>query len=181
MAAAVEDVAGVGRETVALKWPNDLAIVDTSDGSGGAVRKLGGVLGETSGLGTADPTAIVGIGVNVDWRDHPIPADLVGSMTSLADLADGRPVSSATLLTAFVDELEPRVRRLRAGAFDAAEWQRRQLTTDRVVEIEAADGERLVARGVAVDDQSGALVVADGPAERRLFVGEIVRVRLAAV
>ena len=49
-----------------------------------AVRKLAGVLGETDGLGTADPRVVVGIGVNADWAAADFPPDLAASMTSLS-------------------------------------------------------------------------------------------------
>ena len=63
MADAAEEVAGLAPGTIRLKWPNDLVV----EGDGG-VRKLAGVLGETDGLGTDDPRAVVGIGINADWR-----------------------------------------------------------------------------------------------------------------
>jgi BirA family biotin operon repressor/biotin-[acetyl-CoA-carboxylase] ligase len=184
MADACERVVGLSGGTIALKWPNDLVIVDHGSGRpspGAAVRKLGGVLGETSGLGTADPTAIVGIGLNVDWRGHEIPAELAGSMTSLADATDRGDVDAAVLLDTFVVELERRLDDLRAGGFDGADWQRRQLTTNRTVEIQDVDGNARVARALGVDARSGALVVDDGGVERPVFVGEITRVRLASV
>ncbi len=69
MADAAEEVAGLADRAIRLKWPNDL-VVEPADGS---VRKVGGVLGETVGLGGADPRAIVGIGVNGDWSAADFP------------------------------------------------------------------------------------------------------------
>src|SRR4029453_1841455 len=86
-AEAAETVAGLDARTVRLKWPNDL-VAATADGS---VRKLAGVLGETDGLGTAHAFAVVGIGVNADWPAAEFPGDLAESMTSLHELAAGRP------------------------------------------------------------------------------------------
>ncbi|HEX7474088.1 MAG TPA: biotin--[acetyl-CoA-carboxylase] ligase, partial [Candidatus Limnocylindrales bacterium] len=82
MADAAEDAAGLRDRAIRLKWPNDLVVEDDAPGEagagfgGGAVRKLGGVLGETDGLGTAAPQVVVGIGINADWVAGEFPPDL---------------------------------------------------------------------------------------------------------
>ncbi len=87
MADAAEEVAVLSDRAIRLKWPNDL-VVET----GGEVRKLGGVLGETIGLGTGDPRAIVGIGLNADWAAAEFPPELAATMTSLREASSGRPI-----------------------------------------------------------------------------------------
>ena len=72
MADAAEDVASLAPGTIRLKWPNDL-VVETSMAR---ARKLAGVLGETDGLGTDDPRAVVGIGINADWAPDDFPPNL---------------------------------------------------------------------------------------------------------
>ena len=72
------------------------------------MKKLAGVLGETIGLGTADPQAIVGIGVNADWHAVAFPQELADSMTSLRVLSGGRPIDRAALLEAFLGRFEAR-------------------------------------------------------------------------
>ena len=89
MAEAAEHVAGLPAGTIRLKWPNDLVLA-----TGGAVRKVAGVLGETDGLGTRDPRAVIGIGVNTDWAAADFPPDLAASMTSLREAGGGRPVDA---------------------------------------------------------------------------------------
>ena len=68
MADAAEEVGGLTDRSVRLKWPNDLVIE-----AGGEVRKLGGVLGETIGLGTPDSRVIIGIGLNAEWAAADFP------------------------------------------------------------------------------------------------------------
>ena len=171
MAEAGEEVARLPEGTIGLKWPNDLVVE-----APGGLRKLGGVLGETDGIGTDDPRAVIGIGVNGAWSRDEFPADLADAMTSLAELASGR-IDHDTLLTLFVDRLEPRVDDLRHGQFDRLGWSERQVTTDRDVDLVGADGSRTTVTATGVDVETGALLV-DG---RPVFVGEIAHVRLTDV
>jgi BirA family biotin operon repressor/biotin-[acetyl-CoA-carboxylase] ligase len=193
MADAAEEVAGLPDRSVRLKWPNDLVIA--TDDSGGtvdspgerdAVRKLGGVLGETEGLGTDDPRVVVGVGLNADWPAATFPAELAGTMTSLRAASGGRPIDPHVLLDAFTSRLEARVDALFVGRFDVADWAERQITTGRWIELVRPDdtAETVLARGV--DGDTGGIRISaptdvDPEAERTVLVGEIRRVRLATV
>jgi BirA family biotin operon repressor/biotin-[acetyl-CoA-carboxylase] ligase len=178
MAEAAEDLAALAAGSVRLKWPNDLVI---ETGTPAGVRKLAGVLGETDGLGSDDPRAVVGLGINVDWAASGFPPEIAGSMTSLREAADGRTVDLDRLLDGFLARLEPGIAALRDGDFDGAGWSARQVTTGRSVRLESPGGAETV-RALGVDASSGALVVADPSAadgERHILVGEITHVRLA--
>jgi BirA family biotin operon repressor/biotin-[acetyl-CoA-carboxylase] ligase len=202
MADAGEDAAGLPVGAIRLKWPNDLVI-----DAGGPhallvgdltpeaarerlaapleLRKLAGVLGESEGLGTADPRVVVGIGINADWAAADFPPELATTMTSLRDASAGRPIDREALLRGFLDRLEARIEALRAGYFDVAGWTERQATTGRRVVLDAGVGDASVPApvlAVGVDGASGALVVEDASApggERAVHAGEVVRVRLA--
>ncbi len=178
MADAAERVAGVAEGTIRLKWPNDLVVESPGTGA----RKLAGVLGETTGLGTRDPRVIIGLGVNADWAPADFPADLEGTMTSLREVSRGRPVDRIALAAEFVDRLQGRIGALRGGRFDAAAWTGRQLTTDRVIRIDRPDGTAWTGLALGVDAASGALLVEDPGApdgRRPVLVGEVAHVRLA--
>lgn len=187
MADAAERVAGLAPGTIALKWPNDLVVATEARPEGSAapaapatVRKVAGLLGETDGLGSADPRAVVGLGINVDWAAADFPPSLADSMTSLRETA-GRSIDRDALLEAFVGGLEPRVDALRDGDFDAAGWARRQVTTGRTIRLSTPSADEIV-DAVGVDPVSGALLVADPRHDdgvRHVVVGEIVHVRLA--
>ena len=180
MADAAEEAAGLPDGAIRLKWPNDL-VVEAGE-AGGGVLKLGGVLGESDGLGSPDPRVVVGIGINASWRREDFPAELAPAMTSLHEATGGRPVDQAALLDAFLGRLEMRVVALRAGRFDLAAWNARQVTTDREVQIEAQDGRSERVRALGVDAASGGLVVEDGEGgERTIVVGEVRHVRVPAV
>jgi BirA family transcriptional regulator, biotin operon repressor / biotin---[acetyl-CoA-carboxylase] ligase len=175
MAEAAEHAASLPAGTIGLKWPNDLVVATR-----GAFRKVAGVLGETDGLGTHDPRAVIGIGVNTDWAAADFPPELVSSMTSLREAAGGRPVDSDRLLDGFLERLEPSVGALRAGDFAGGTWAARQVTTGRTVRLETSAGDETVL-ALGVDVATGGLIVADPDdrgVERRVVVGEIRHVRL---
>lgn len=67
--------AHVPSEEVALKWPNDLLVAE---------RKAGGILVER-----VEGGAVVGMGLNVDWRGVSRPAELAEA-TSLSEAAGAR-------------------------------------------------------------------------------------------
>lgn len=178
IADAAEEVGGLADRSIRLKWPNDLVI----EGDG-EVRKLGGVLGETIGLGTAEPRVIIGLGLNADWPAAGFPPELAAAMTSLRVASSGRPVDLPALFAAFIDRLETRTIALRAGHFDVADWGDRQLARGRPVRLELPDGTAITTRALGVDVASGGLVIEDPslPAgERTIVAGEIRHLRLPA-
>jgi len=174
MAEAAEGVSELEPGAIRLKWPNDLVI----EGDGG-VRKVAGVLGETDGLGTRDPQAVIGIGINTTWQRSDFPPEIAGDMTSLAEASGRVDIDRGTLLEAFLGLVEPKVQALRSGRFDAGAWAERQLTNGRPVRLELPGGSVETVLATGVDSASGALVVA-GPdgRERRVLVGEIHHLRL---
>jgi BirA family biotin operon repressor/biotin-[acetyl-CoA-carboxylase] ligase len=199
MADAAEEAAGLPDLAIRLKWPNDLVVVTAGEDAllvgeldpdraaatlqaPLAWRKLGGVLGESEGLGTDDPRVVVGIGVNADWRARDFPAELAASMTSLHEASGGRPLDLAMLYDGFTGRLEARIEALRAGFFDLASWFARQVTTGHDVSLQSDRGIEVV-RALGLDAATGALVVADRATEdgeRLVHAGDIVHLRLAS-
>jgi len=185
MAEAAEPVADLARGTIRLKWPNDLVVEDggPTDPRAGTARKLAGLLGETDGLGSDDPRATIGLGMNVAWPASDFPPDLVATMTSLDELSGGQAIDRGIVLDAFLRRLEPQVAALRVGRFDEQAWLDRQLTTGRTVRLEQLDGSAEVVDAVGLDPASGALLVADERAaegRRSVFSGEIRHLRIPA-
>src|SRR4051794_33775580 len=66
---AAEAVAGLRDGTLWLKWPNDI-VADAHDGG---IRKVAGVIGETVTSRDRVDSAVVGIGVNTDWKMTDFP------------------------------------------------------------------------------------------------------------
>jgi len=172
---AAEDAAGLKDGALWLKWPNDIV----ADGPDDRMLKVAGVLGETALVGGTIHSAVVGIGVNGEWRARDFPPELGGSMTSLFELSGGRPISRDALLDGWLARLEPRYEALRAGAFDAGAWTTRQRTTGHRVEVEVG-GELLAGRAVGVDPETGSLLVDDRVRgeQRAIGSGEVVRCRI---
>ncbi len=76
---AAHRILGPGRP-LAIRWPNDLV---TPDG-----RKVAGLLIESQVTGDRLTGAVLGMGLNVNWRRADMPSDIASAATSLADLAD---------------------------------------------------------------------------------------------
>jgi BirA family biotin operon repressor/biotin-[acetyl-CoA-carboxylase] ligase len=162
-------------DRLVLKWPNDLVSVRD-----GRVRKLGGVLTEGVPDGERLASAVVGIGVNVDWPARQFPADLADSMSSLQAIA-GRPADRDALLEAWLGQLVRRYDDLGAGRFDVATWSALQVTTGAEVEVDVGR-ERLSGRGLGVDAETGSLLIeAPGGRPRSVAWGEVISCRVGPV
>ena len=118
-----------------VKWPNDILIGN---------RKLGGVLCESSGLGTSHAVVIVGIGLNVNIRRDDFPEDLRELGTSLMIEAQ-HPFDRAALLVTLLLEMETRCEAFLAGAHGdiLKEYVLRCGTLGRRVIVELAHGEHV--------------------------------------
>jgi BirA family biotin operon repressor/biotin-[acetyl-CoA-carboxylase] ligase len=173
MREAITDVLALPSAHLAVKWPNDLVIVE-----GDRLRKLGGLLAEGALEGERLATVIVGIGVNVDWPAAEYPPDLAEAMGSLSEVA-GRPVDRDALLTAWTRALAPRYRALTDGRFDGVAWADAQVTTGAEVEVDTPEGS-LSGTATGIDALTGGLLlrVAAESAPRVISHGDVLRCRL---
>lgn len=149
-----------------LKWPNDLVAADGT--------KLGGLLLETTVDGERITSAVIGIGINVNWEPAAMPAELAATATSLAVLA-GAPVDRAALLDRLLDELDAEIVELEAGRSPLERYRVACATLGQDIEVETLAG-RLAGRAMDVDEH-GALVLATHAGPVAVSSGEIVRVR----
>jgi BirA family transcriptional regulator, biotin operon repressor / biotin---[acetyl-CoA-carboxylase] ligase len=155
---------------VVLKWPND--VVAAADG-----RKVGGLLIETMAEGDRLRAAVLGIGMNVNWRRSEMPADLRDDATSLADLT-GEPVDREALLARILEGLEAEIASIEAGESPLERYRARCSTLGSAVSVDTLEG---TMSGRAVDlDATGALVVEDRQGVRHVVTGgEVTRLRPA--
>ena len=174
---AAEEVAGLKDGTLWLKWPND--IVAESPRARGGLVKVAGVLGESALIDDRVESAVVGIGINSDWRATDFPWAIAPAMTSLRELAGRRPIDNDQLLDAFLARLEPRYEALQGGQFDVAGWSTNQVTTTRHVDI-YLPGETIGGIATGIDPESGALLLSgDDGHDRSIDSGEVIRCRVA--
>lgn len=146
-ALAVADVAGAGRDDIAIKWPNDVLL-------GG--RKLAGVLGEAR---TQEGWAVLGIGLNVAVRVEDLPPELHDRAATMG-LA---PEAIEPTLEALLRALEHRLGQPTADVLDAL--RARDALKGR--RVRWADGEG-VACGI---DDFGRLRVARGDGQPPITLG----------
>lgn len=151
--------------SLALKWPNDLV---SADG-----RKVAGILVETAVCGDRLAQAVVGAGINVNWRTDEMPPEIATSATSLVELG-GAEVNRVALLAAYLEELERGIAALETGASPLAAYRAASWLDGRFVRV--ATGDRELEGRVAGIGDGGALLV-ELPGERlRLEQGEVLRV-----
>lgn len=151
---------------VRLKWPNDIV-----DGEG---RKVGGILIETVIDGDRVSGAVIGIGLNVDWRRADMPDDIRDTAVALADLARGS-VDRVALLGRLLDALSDEVDRLEAGGSPLERYRDRCATLGQSVRVAGESG---TITGRAVDlGAHGELVVEADDGRHELTSGEVLAVR----
>jgi BirA family biotin operon repressor/biotin-[acetyl-CoA-carboxylase] ligase len=167
-ALAVRDASAdaVPRADLRVKWPNDVV---AGDG-----RKVAGLLLETAVHGEALAEAIIGIGINVNWPNAQMPAELQGRAIALCDLAGVR-LDRVRLLRRVLDRLDAELTALEAGISPLARLSDVSALDGRMVTV-IVDGARLsgVAAGIAPDGQ---LLLDTDDGRRTLAVGEVMSVR----
>lgn len=136
-----------------IKWPNDLYV-----GS----KKIAGILVET-----ANDTAVIGVGVNVEFTLEQLPAELRDSVTSLGLL--GCKVDRLRVLADAVIEMDRALYHAdKTELLD--EWRRRCLKMHQPITLR--HGDRVIAgRLIDLDPDAGLVVKQDS--------GEIVRLPAA--
>ena len=165
--AACEALHGLGFDSVRLKWPNDLVVVD-----GDGLRKLGGLLIEGGGEVAGTARAVIGIGLNVRMPARGADA-LDQPWAELAVLSD-QPPSRNVVVAALLARLLPALDTFdalglvpflpRYAGFDA-------LAGREVAIHETTGAWHATALGIADD---GALRVRDtAGAERRVHAGDV--------
>lgn len=154
-----------------VKWPNDILI-----GS----RKLGGVLCESGGLGTAQAFIVVGVGLNVNIHHNEFPDELRELATSLAIEAH-RPFDRTALLAALLREMETRCEAFRTSRHSdiVKEYMVRCSTIGQRVRVELAHGEHVNGTAESIQpDGSLRIVRADPPGQTLdIRAGDVIHLR----
>ncbi|MEO7008275.1 MAG: biotin--[acetyl-CoA-carboxylase] ligase [Caldimonas sp.] len=154
---------------IALKWPNDLWLLDEP----GRGRKLGGVLIESIPFG-AKRVAVVGVGLNV--RPAAAHADFASGYACMQELMPS--ASAPALLAEAAPALVEALQLFERSGFAAfhERYAARDLLFGQAVRTSGADGCEGIAEGVT---SQGALIVRNADGQVQQVVSGEVSVRLA--
>jgi BirA family transcriptional regulator, biotin operon repressor / biotin---[acetyl-CoA-carboxylase] ligase len=154
---------------LAIRWPNDLV-----DGAG---RKVAGVLIETVLADGRLAEAVIGMGINANWRREEMPREIAAQATSLLELT-GELVDRPLLLRRLLDALDGEIRGLERGESPIERARAASWLDGREVEVDL--GEQVLAGHVAGLGDDGSLLLDAAEGRLALAVGEVVRVVDAA-
>jgi BirA family transcriptional regulator, biotin operon repressor / biotin---[acetyl-CoA-carboxylase] ligase len=174
--AAAEAIETVAAAHIAVKWPNDLLIVE---------RKVGGILCESSTGVRSGPFQVIGIGLNVNGDRNDFPEDLQEMATTLRQ-ETGRFIDRNRLLAQFLHELEACVEEFSSRGSEriALAYRQRCNTIGKTIKAMLTDGKEFIGLAETIE-QDGALrviqrpVPADGrpPDVQHLRVADIFHLR----
>ncbi|HYM52968.1 MAG TPA: biotin--[acetyl-CoA-carboxylase] ligase [Candidatus Dormibacteraeota bacterium] len=151
---------------LAIRWPNDVV---TARGA-----KIAGLLLETAVEDGRLTEAVIGIGINVNWRRSEMPAEIAARATSLADVA-GRELDRTALLAFLLDALDAELAALERGASPVDRFRSVSMLDGRRVVVEL--GEELLAGIAAGIADDGALLLDTDAGRVALTIGEVISVR----
>ncbi|HET6381212.1 MAG TPA: biotin--[acetyl-CoA-carboxylase] ligase [candidate division Zixibacteria bacterium] len=168
LAARSACVTAAGGRPLWLRWPNDLVAADGA--------KLAGVLVETALVEGRPADAVVGIGINANWRRADMPPELVERATSLCELT-GTDVDRVALLSLLLGALDGELRALEDGRSPVPRAREADALAGRQVRVDTGS-EVLGGRSLGIDED-GALLLETHGERRALHAGEVVAVREA--
>ena len=151
-----------------IKWPNDILVED---------RKIAGILTEISTEMDQVDWVVVGLGLNVNTPAHKIPSAIRGQATSV-QIQKGHPLSRTELLCDLLHSFETCYEQLKAEGFGPImkQWRRMSDIIGQQVFVDVM-GTRHRGTVAAVDDD-GVLILEDEEGRtRRIFSGDVTRVR----
>jgi BirA family biotin operon repressor/biotin-[acetyl-CoA-carboxylase] ligase len=171
VAVAVRDAcaAAVDAPPPGIRWPNDIV---ASDG-----LKLAGLLVETSLAGTRVAEAVIGVGINVNWRRHEMPLEIAARATSLAELA-GADLDRPSLLRHLLDRVDAEVAALEGGGTPVDRFRAASVLDGRWVTVDLG-AEQVEGRVLGIGE-GGELRIEAERGVRELGIGEVIWVRDAA-
>ena len=169
-AVALAVVEGADRwAALGVRWPNDIV---SDDG-----RKLGGLLLETAVRDERLMSAVIGIGLNVNWRAAEMPDEIRDGATSLAEVV-GHEIGRVALLVGILEHLEREVADLEAGLTPMPRLRHRSWLDGQVIAVDSGDG-LIHGTGAGLADD-GSLLLDTDAGRIALGHGEVVRLVSAA-
>ena len=163
---AVQTAAGLKSS---VKWPNDILVAD---------KKLGGILCESSGLGTDQMAVIVGVGLNVNIRREEFPEEIRDIATSIFT-ESGQPLDRSALLASLLLEMETRCEAFLSGHQSdiQKEYMIRCSTIGRRVRVELTQGETMQGTAQSVQPDGSLRVTMDTGKTVDVRTGDVIHIR----
>lgn len=152
--------------TLAIRWPNDVV---TEHGD-----KVAGLLVETAVEDGRLVEAVIGIGINVNWRRSAMPKEIAARATSLVELA-GHELDRTALLAVLLDALDAELAALERGTSPVGRFRSVSALDGRPVVVELGE-HRLEGLAAGIGDD-GALLLDTDDGRVALTIGEVIAVR----
>lgn len=153
------------RESIALKWPNDLMVAD---------RKLGGILIELRAESQGPAYVVIGLGINLSLgRRVREEVEATGTLPTDLEAAGADPQPRNAIVADLVSEIVEGLARFEREGLRPVieEWKEADALRGRAVSVHSGDTTtRGIARGI---DASGALLVETPHGLQRLLSGEV--------
>ncbi len=158
-AACCEALKNITGKKIHLKWPNDLHYEG---------RKLGGILCEAGLQQGQAPTAVIGIGINLDLDPETMPPELQGLATSLKEIT-GQEWQRSRIAAAILNHLENWYLRPKEEAWrEVIEYcDEQNILTNRKVTVKSA-GETVTGTATGLNP-AGHLILTLESGEQRTF------------
>lgn len=156
---------------VKLKWPNDIVYEDSNSpnnlGYFFNFVKLGGILVEIS-LREGEPTAVIGIGLNVLARP-----ELKSSVPHVGFLRSLKPdIDAADIFLSLISELDKKIESLAGQFIDETRLRYTKICATLGRHVQVAMGDIKIRGEALFINESGALVIYDGKKEHAVYSGE---------
>jgi BirA family transcriptional regulator, biotin operon repressor / biotin---[acetyl-CoA-carboxylase] ligase len=166
--AAAEAMTAVTGLPIGLKWPNDLVV-----GSGGAWRKLGGMLLETTfSAGEVLAAACLGLGLNVNISAADLPSAVTPATSLLQET--GQPVDRHRLLVTFLTRLEGYYEAADRGRSPYPGWQARLVNIGYPVQVtDFVSQQTISGLAAGVNDWGHLLVVDEHGRRHTIMAGDV--------
>jgi BirA family biotin operon repressor/biotin-[acetyl-CoA-carboxylase] ligase len=134
---------------------------------------VAGVLIETVMTDGRLAEAVIGMGINANWRREEMPAEIADSATSLIELSDA-PIDRPMLLGRLLDALDAEIQALERRESPIARAREASWLEGRDVEVDL--GEQTLAGLVAGLGDDGSLLLDAAQGRVALTMGEVIRV-----
>lgn len=166
--ACVKAIGTISGIAVGIKWPNDLIVAD---------KKLGGILSEMKSSDGKILFAVIGIGINVNYKPEDFPPDLRAIATSVTN-ETGKEESRENLIAEILNQMDCWYGILinNGNSVILDEWRRLNITTGKPVKVIAGND---TFSGIAEDIDGEGMLLLRLPAGslKKISAGDIALLR----